>query len=62
MYSDEKITKELNEQFTITCKKCGHTGVKFWNDVRYYQYTGKVGDAGIQCEKCGLDNSVILDE
>jgi ribosomal protein S27E len=60
MKDPDEVTKALNEQFTVTCKKCGHTGAKFYNNVRYYDYTGKVGDAGFECGSCG--NTVVIDE
>ena len=60
MNNQDELTKALNEQFTVTCRKCGHTGAEFYNNVRYYEYTGKAGEAGITCENC--DNTVVVDD
>lgn len=60
MNTEDEINKGLEEAFTITCKKCGSTDVKYSNNVRYYDYTGKVGSAELACTNCR--NEVTLDD
>jgi hypothetical protein len=56
----DRINAELNSKFKIVCTNCGKWDVQYYNDVRYYDYTGKVGSAGIHCTNC--DTDVVIDE
>lgn len=60
MSTTDEINEGLEQAFVITCRKCNGTLVEYRNNIRYYDYTGKVGSAELACQNC--DNEVVFDD
>lgn len=52
MDDEQDAQKATHPGFTITCDKCGSSGVYIDSDVGFSQMSGAWGTVWLQCDKC----------